>query len=175
MTTKEQALALQHQAAQAIQAYSQSQANIWRQIPYWAVMANGRRGWSDQLSAIIHSGILRLESSVGFSVSGHYTAAVDLASGTIIGLRNLVQFDNIPPVEDRLLCFLSLAELDASLALEDLKQQAQQPFSSYMGSGHPQEWQQQAEEVLAKYGYSSTTPFSRPAGAVTRFYVGLLE
>jgi hypothetical protein len=48
--------------AQATRNYVSSQVEGWQQLPLLALMANGKNGWSSQLSIISECGVVRVGS-----------------------------------------------------------------------------------------------------------------
>src|ERR1044072_381479 len=69
--------------ANIIRSYSESQKDIWQQIPYWANQADGRSGWSDNLYRAVHYGYLGIDSPI-IPRGGFYVGFVDLENGKIM-------------------------------------------------------------------------------------------
>ena len=101
--------------------YSESQKETWRQIPFFALEADGRSGFSDSYSVAYRNGFWRISSSV--AKHGSYTVCVDLETGQLVNAFNVLE-----PATDRDLLRILADELDASKIIEELKGRVAAPF-----------------------------------------------
>lgn len=124
-----------------IRAYAREQVALWRRLPYLALEADGRNGFSDNYSRAYRQGVWAVESSVK---SGSYTVYVDLATGELIDPFAFHANGTISPVGDAAVLALavSLSELDARDIVEQLKQRSKEPVASYYEPAVQKRWRE---------------------------------
>lgn len=87
-----QTLALVSEQAQVTREYVASQVDDWQQLPLLALRANGKNGWSSQLSRTSQLGVVRVGSGKHFANNpeqrpvGLYGVYVDCSSGDLLHL-----------------------------------------------------------------------------------------
>ena len=87
-----QTLTLVTEQAQATREYVASQVDEWQQLPLLALRANGKNGWSSQLSMTSEYGVVRVGSGKHFADNpeprpvGLYGVYVDCSSGSLLRL-----------------------------------------------------------------------------------------
>jgi len=103
---------------QRIREYSESQVELWRQVPSWALEADGRSGYSDQYARAYRNKLWAINSSVGLGQRG-YTVYVDLFNGALVEVG---EGRTCSAKDDRLLFLaLHLDELDAQKVIDSLE------------------------------------------------------
>ena len=81
----------QKQVADAIRHLSHDQVDLWRQLPYWTVMAKGRKGYYDHVAQFTYRhGLHRVGGASELGASSHY---VDCETGNIVFVERLDQID----------------------------------------------------------------------------------
>jgi hypothetical protein len=101
-------------------AYVLDQIPFWVQIPYWALQANGRTGWSEAYKAAYALG--------RWQVFDDRSVFVDLKTGRIVDLSSAI----ITDTETILRVASDLECVDARTILARLKIEARQKHASYM-------------------------------------------
>ena len=87
-----QTLALVTEQAQVTREYVASQVDEWQQLPLLALRANGKNGWSSQLSMTSEYGVVRVGSGKHFADNpeqrpiGLFGVYVDCSSGNLLRL-----------------------------------------------------------------------------------------
>lgn len=123
--------------AEEIREYSRKQKEFWIQVPYLALQADGRSGYSDQYARAYRSGYWALQSSVGHGV---YDLMVDLESGEIVSSGQLA----FPAKSQRILYLsFSLEELNAKKIVDDLRLAAKDPHASYYKPAEQEKWRKE--------------------------------
>ncbi len=122
MTAKQQQFKDLHaQNAATIREYCRSQVDTWRQVPYWALMANGRGGWLGVYTDAYEHRVWSLGDSIGWLVRPN----VDLDTGDLLYGRH-------PASDDIAAALVSSPELiDAERIVQRLKGKAQEPLKDY--------------------------------------------
>lgn len=118
---------LQIKLAQDIQAYSISQVELWRRVPYLALMCDGLTGWSGGYSTAYSMGLWRLGSCIQH---GGYTITVDLESGNLTLYDKPINFDMYSHII-RLICQIDAKNLDAKVLVNWLEFQSNEKPKSY--------------------------------------------
>ncbi len=108
-----------------IRAYTQSEKELWRLVPYLALQADGRGGYSSQYAVAYQKGLWIIEHSV--DRFGSYTVAVDCATGELVSIPNTHEKAR---VEDVLRCASRLHEFDAAAVVLALQQAGKNPYFS---------------------------------------------
>lgn len=149
----------QYELVERIQEYSQDQVDIWKQIPYAALMKNGITGWSGTYATAYHMGLWRLESGQYTKIGGYYLT-VDLETGKITNFNKPANtYHSI-----RLICQLDLDELDAQSILNNL--QSDLEYKSYT----------QKEAILENHKrYNHIKPIYERIGPVKEPYYGIID
>lgn len=93
-----------------IREYSESQVELWRQIPCLVLEADGE---DEYRCRVYYEGIWPVNSSASY---GSYTVCVDLETGRLVNAFNILE-----PAIDGDLLRISANELDASKIIEELK------------------------------------------------------
>ncbi len=132
---------------QLIRDYAKSQKDLWQQVPYLALQADGRGGFSDAYGACYHEGYWTIFSSQMHSIGG-YSVIVDCETG------ELVYPYKKGPAPDHCLLLINIEELDAEKVIAQLKKRAKSKNSKIIYFGDeacktPEEWR---EKQAQKYG-----------------------
>lgn len=143
--------------ASLIRQYSRSQKELWQQVPYLALQANGRGGFSEHYSRCYSQGYWIISSSSNHSGGGFYTVIVNCETG------ELVYPHKKEPASDHFLMNISIEELDASKVIKDLKKHATWKNSEMIHfDDHtcktPEEWR---KKQAKKYGVKKKS-YKRP-------------
>lgn len=91
-----------------IRDFSKEQKDLWQKVPYLALQADGRSGYSGQYSRAYEQGYWAIKGSTS---EGRYTVYVDLETGELVDA-----FDPRKPADNKNVIVLALA-----LALKELK------------------------------------------------------
>lgn len=102
----------EREQAAAIRDWCKQNVALWQQVPYLALRADGRSGWSDNYSRAYHWGLWTL-SIVQY---GYYSFFVDCATGEVVASP-----ERLNPVSDDRLLTIPLTELDAEQVVARLK------------------------------------------------------
>lgn len=149
----------------AARRVSRAQVDLWRQIPWLALQADGRTGHLDDYASAFYSGYWRLSQGPNTSWSGAGVdtgVCVDLETGELVDSYSALNPDwgDKPPVPahaDGVLKVLAVPEqLDAESIVEYLKEMGKQPTGKYYSEEEKREWR---EGIIAEQGL--TPMFSR--------------
>lgn len=158
-------LAVRDEFVAAARRASKAQVDLWRQIPWLALQADGRTGHLDQYADAFYSGYWVFNQGPNTSWSGasvNTGVCVDLETGELMGSYSALDSDwgNKPPVPasaEGILRILAVPEqLDAESIVERLKKKAEQPTGSYYNEEEKRQWR---ERIVAEQGL--TPMFSR--------------
>jgi hypothetical protein len=110
----------------ALQAFSKKQKELWQQVPYLALQADGRGGYSGQYSYAYSCGFWKLTSYSNSGMSHPYR--VNCATGAICYWS-----DGAPEVDPHStgLLDVSIEDIDVNRIIADLKKAAVRPYASY--------------------------------------------
>ena len=97
-----------------IKQYSRDQKELWQKVPYLALHADGKSGYSDQYSRAYRTGYWALDSS---TVRGYYNIFIDLSNGDLVNARHELK---IADPEHILKLAFNLEELDATDIVDEL-------------------------------------------------------
>jgi hypothetical protein len=142
-------LAITEELVDSIRELSRSQSEIWKRVPFLALQADGRTGYSDQYSRAYGQGYWAIESSVR---SGSYRVYVDLETGELVSA-----FD--PRIkardEDVLMIAMNLDQIDGASIVKELKKEGTEPVSPYYNVRKQEKWRQKMfkELKLSSSGY----------------------
>ncbi len=119
-----------------IRKYSQSQAAYWQTIPWFAVHADGRTGYSQQLATAYQYGRWILPWPSG---TNKPEISIDLANG------NFVYRDRTPVEQDYMLLHLAhdIDSISAAKVINDLINEGQKPYPSYYTPSVQEAWREQ--------------------------------
>lgn len=127
---------------QKVQKVSKQQKSLWQQVPYLALQADGRTGYSDQYSRAYHQGYWAVESSVR---DGSYSVYVDLETGELV---NAYDPRETALDEDVLSIILHLHKLDATQIVSALKAHATEPIGNYYNAKDKRERTEYINSIL---------------------------
>lgn len=117
-----------------IREFSRQQKNIWQKVPYLALQADGRWGYSDQYSRAYQCGYWALDASLEH---GSYTVFVDLESGELLNPFNLKE---AAFAENILELAMHADQIDASLIVEDLEKRSKLRYLSCYDPKKQEKW-----------------------------------
>ena len=126
----------------SIRELSKSQKDTWQQVPFLALQADGRTGFSDQYSRAYCQGYWAVASTVR---SGSYSVYVDLETGELVSA-----FDPRKQArdEDILMIAPNLNQIDAVSLVIELAKDPERPVGSYYNAQKQEKWRQ---ETLKEY------------------------
>ncbi len=151
-----------------IQAYSQSQQEIWQQLPYWASEADGRSGSIDELSRMYSGGLMAIDSPM--SPAGGYQFFVDLGTGIIVDTGISHQPGQpVTPSSRPAILSIKLNLLDAQAHLDQLKIRSQKPHHE---SYDPIKHDQMRQEWQRRHNLAPNKPYVRHR-SIGPFYHGI--
>jgi hypothetical protein len=141
-----------------INQYSESQKELWREIPYLALEADGRDGFSDNYRRAYKSGFWALDSS---NLNGYCTVYVDLATGKLVDAYfasdsfrvvgyNIPKESQIKPAneENIILLAFNMEELDAREIIASLKKERKISYVSYKDAEEQEAWRERTRKEL---------------------------
>ena len=117
-----------------IRELSRSQRSLWQQIPFLAVLADGRTGFLDHYSRAYYQGYWAIRASVR---DGCFTVYVDLETGELVCSLNpgIKASDN-----DLLMIASALDQIDAAAIIEELSTKAKQPIGRFYDPAKQECW-----------------------------------
>lgn len=120
--------AASHRVAESIRQYCVSQLESWRRIPWLALQADGRNGYSGELPLAYARGAWVLQ--VEFANVGRIIA-VDCASGRLINITRLVSKNELVDMDDQSILKLvaHLDTIDAAEIVKYLQWRAAEPYA----------------------------------------------
>ena len=157
MTDLAQVIALRDELVAQLREYSESQTELWRQVPWLSLQADGRSGGMGFYDRTYRLGLWPVEDG-GSSLA----VAVDCNSGRIIFPRqvhNLVTLEAASVVKILQLA-VDPARLDAQQVIDYLKKKATQPRPSYISAAEALARDKERRALAHRYGL--TKIFSRP-------------
>lgn len=118
--------------------YSESQKEMWRKVPWLALQADGRSGWSQHYENAYENGLW----TVGPADGGYYHAFVDCATGKLTGFKG-------KPLHEKYVFMLAtqLNELDATAVVERMYKESLKERPSFYTV---EDWQRAADRRTAK-------------------------
>lgn len=111
--------------AEELRMFSKAQKGLWQQVPWLALQADGRSGYSDGYAFAYHKGLWRIEASIQH---GSYTIAIDCATGEPFNI-----WQNKPASDlDLLRCVHAWCDFDAERVVAELRKHVKEShFSGY--------------------------------------------
>jgi hypothetical protein len=139
-----------------IRQYSRDQKELWQQVPYLALQADGRSGYSDNYSRAYRTGYWALESSI---VKGYYNIFVDLSNGDLVNAIDESQFAD---AEQIIKVAFHLEEIDACEIIDDLTAKAKSlPWKGYAKSAQDRWRKDLIKELDLKKRYTLRENYQR--------------
>lgn len=135
--------ALKHQRnayVQNIRDFCESQVDIWKQIPWWALQAEGISGYNDNYQRAYAFGFWAVQSS---NRQGGYTVYVNCPTGELVS-----SWPPHKPSNPANIIGLKLVELCAQPILDNLIKYSKEPVSKYIAKQKPN-WR---EKLVKEYG-----------------------
>lgn len=122
-----------------IREYVRSQAETWQLVPYLALEADGRSGYSDNYARAYRQGVWAIESSAR---DGSYTVYVDLATGELVNPFSFHEQARCVDAYDSHVLALAtnLDQLDAAALVAGLEAAARKPIASYYDPQAQRRW-----------------------------------
>lgn len=134
-----------------IKEFVLSQKELWQQVPYWALQANGKLGFINTYQTAYTRKAWLVFSGTR---DGFYTLAVDCLTGELIWPHSIGK-DSNRDIPDKDVIVANLEELDAAKIIEGLQKSAQGPDLSpaqygigYRNGGHWREVIMQKNNIL---------------------------
>ncbi len=124
-----------------IRAYTRSERELWQLVPYLALQADGRSGYSSQYSLAYSVGLWRIEHSLDRFSS--YTVAVDCATGELVSIPNTHEKAH---KEDVLRCASRLREFDAAAVVLELRKEGKASYSKCYDEAEIKAWRLRTQE-----------------------------
>jgi hypothetical protein len=126
-----------------VHEYVESQKKLWRQVPWLALQADGRDGWSNHYANAYCNGLW----IVGESSNGYYNSFIDCATGKLVGYK-------FKPLPD---CFVldlvtELDDLNAQTIVESLKEEAKKERPSYYSVEEWKDAENRRKRKAIEYG-----------------------
>ena len=118
-----------------IRTYTRSEKELWQLVPYLALQADGRSGYSSQYAVAYQKGLWIIEHSVDRFSS--YTVAVDCATGELVSIPNTHEKAHMM---DLLRCASRLDEFDAAAVVLALQKAGKAPYFSGYDVAKTKEW-----------------------------------
>jgi hypothetical protein len=109
---------------EGIHEYSVSQKDLWRRVPWLALEADGRGGWSDTYQKAYTEGLWQIDSCSRIVTPNMY---VDLDSGKLISFRSNKKV--VPPANEVLKLAYNSELIDASKVMKDLEYWVTKPYT----------------------------------------------
>lgn len=103
-----------------IKSFVESQKTLWEQVPYWALQADGKSGFSDRYRTAYTSKVWIVFKS---DISGVFTLAVDCVTGKLITPFSIGEQIHQQPMDNDII-IAKLDHLDAMLIIKELKYSA---------------------------------------------------
>jgi hypothetical protein len=133
-----------------IRSYSKEQKSFWNQLPYWALEADGRTGFSDSYSRAYRTGYWAVDKSI---INGCYTVYVDLENGELVNAFDPRKKAN---AIDVLRLAFDLDTLDAASTVEWVKEEAKKPYGSYYKESDRKSTDERRESLRAQFCINPT-------------------
>ena len=124
-----------------IRELSRRQKDLWQRVPYLALQADGRSGYSDNYSRAYREGYWALDASVR---SGLYSVYVDLENGKLV---NPAVPKKLASDEDVLMLAFSLEQIDARAIVTDLYKRGKEHTWRGYDSGKQEAWRDSMQKA----------------------------
>ncbi|QIG77696.1 hypothetical protein EVB64_109 [Rhizobium phage RHph_TM61] len=153
--TLEEVLETKKYYINSLREYSRKQVDLWRQVPWLALQAQGRSGWSDAYGRCIRNGIWTINSATN---GGYCATSVDCDSGELMYFNKPMR-DNCKE-----LMLIDPKELDASLVIAYLNQRILNDKEDHSIKQKGPTWRKDtAEELGIERVYHRTRTIPEPS------------
>lgn len=130
-------------AAGDIIAQTKAQIDLWRQVPYLALMADGKTGYSNVYSQAYRLGMYRISGTA----EGLFGLYVDCDSGDLLWLRGKVDLEARASTRQIVEAWFAQnsgsSRFDAQAVIGSLSQEAGEPTRSFMEQpGYREDWRE---------------------------------
>ncbi|TAK89514.1 hypothetical protein EPO04_00140 [Patescibacteria group bacterium] len=142
----------QHELAEEIRQFCRSQVDLWNQLPWLVLQAQGRTGWGPGYEYSV--GMMVLES---LNAHGYHIGGVDLETGELIYAPKS-QSDIRPITDDAQILHIDLEELDAKPILKQYIELSQEETGSYYNY---EEQEKQRQALAKRYHLAAGKPYRR--------------
>jgi hypothetical protein len=146
------------EVAEGVRVFSQSQVDIWRQLPYLALQADGNGGFSHINSKLYRYGMLHIAGDS----EGLWGTFIDCDNGNILSLKGKPELDSLATDREVLEAWLPEGKnFNAQRYLEHYQAAAVVPYKSYSADSENQimEWRY---DITRKLGLSSIFRRAQP-------------
>ncbi|MDO8492065.1 MAG: hypothetical protein Q7S34_00285 [bacterium] len=130
--------------SQKVREVSKRQKDLWQQVPFLALQADGRTGYSDQYARAYIQGYWAVESSVS---GGCYSVYVDIETGELVSAYDPRQ---VARDKDVINLAVDPQQLDASHLVKALKVAAKEPIGSYYDAKKRKERKERITSILRR-------------------------
>jgi len=135
---------LREELVESVREYTRSQKDLWARIPYLALKADGRTGYSDAYLRAYETGYWAIESG---RINGYYGVLVDCATGELINPGNTGN----PASDDTVLPLAShLNELDAAEIIAELRREGKKPVLIHSSPEKQKEWRREMKNTIKR-------------------------
>jgi hypothetical protein len=145
-----------------VRQWSESQKELWRQIPNLALEADGKNGYSDDLAYCYNYGFWRIWDHSSYR-GMFLLCSVDCSTGRIG--NDSASFHHqkfVEATDEAVLRLLSrLDDIDAKLLVKKLKMATKVEQNDYIAKSNPN-WEKHKAELRTRIGLSYNTPYIRP-------------
>lgn len=160
-TIKEKIVTKLPQLLLEVRQWSESQKELWQQIPNLALEADGKNGYSDDLAYCYTYGFWRIWDSSSYR--GMYLlCSIDCSTGRIGNeSASFSQEKFVEATDEAILRLLSrLDDIDASLLLKNLKEAAKKEQKASIAKSNPG-WENHKAELRTSVGLGYGKPYVR--------------
>lgn len=141
---------------EAIRQRSLEQIELWKRVPWLALQAEGRRGYTDEGTSRYASGYLRL-----LPENGVYKIFLDLDTGELCDSYHPINLAN-----DRDVIKLTESDINARDYVDELIERGQQETLSMYDADKVRKWR---EKMIEEYGITTRYERKRPRAETTKF------
>lgn len=113
---------------EALRQYCREQKSLWQQVPWMALQADGRTGWSESYARAYESGYWTLERVM---VHSYYVGFVDLATGELVGIGPGQSLSTAAPLNGDFALQVSIKDIDAAQVIGEIQQAVMSPLTAY--------------------------------------------
>lgn len=112
----------------ALRQFCREQKSLWQQVPWMALQADGRTGWSESYARAYKSGYWTIDR---VRVHSYYVGFVDLATGELVGIGPGKSLSTATPLSGDFVLQVTIKDIDAAHVIGEIQQDVMRPLIAY--------------------------------------------
>lgn len=116
-----------------LRQFCRDQKTLWQQVPWMALQADGRTGWSEDFARAYRDGFWTINR---IHVHSYLVGFVDLATGELVGIRPGKSLTTATALDDEFVLQTTINDIDAAQVIGQIQKAVMAPLTAYSDEGN---------------------------------------